>query len=147
MKTSPKYVLQAEASPVLPSGFFEVVKDRKWKESMDSEMLALRKTETWTLVPMKLGMNILMCKWVFHQKLDELGKVECFKARLVASGMQQVNGIEVLETFTPVIKPATMKIILCFAVTWGWELRQYYVSNAFLHEVLKEDVYMATFEL
>lgn len=55
---------------------------------MDSEMLARWKTETWKLVTLEPRMNVLTCKWVFRQKLDELGKIDRFKARLVANGMR-----------------------------------------------------------
>lgn len=87
-------------------------------------------------------MNILSCKWVFQQKFDEAGKVECFKARLVVNGMRQVDGVDVSKTFALVINPASIKLILSFAVTWGWELHQFDVSNPFLHDILQEEVYM-----
>lgn len=74
--------------------------------------------------------------------MNDIGNVEHFKARLVANGMQQVSGIDVTETFAPVIKPTSVKLILNFVVTWGWELRQFDISNVFLHDRLKEEVYM-----
>lgn len=77
-----------------------------------------------------------------RKKLDENGNIDRFKAQLVANGMRQLDGFDVEETFAPVIKPPMVKIILSLVVTWGWKLRQFDVSNAFLHDILKEKVYM-----
>lgn len=109
---------------------------------MDVEISALHNNRTWTLVQPNPSMNVLTYKWVFRQKFDESENVERFKAHLVTNGMCQVNGVDVVETFALVIKPASVKLILIFAITWGWELRQYDVSNTVLHGVLKEEVYM-----
>lgn len=84
---------------------------------MDSEIQELHNNNTWTLVPVDPSMNILTCKWVFQQKMNEAGIVECFKARLVMNGMRWVNGVDVTETFALVIKPASVKLILSFVVT------------------------------
>lgn len=128
--------------PAVPGGYSEATKYPQWKAAMDSEIEALRQTKTWTLVSPKEGMNILMCKWVFKQKMNEAGEVDRFKARSVANSMRQVEGIDVTATFALVVKPVSVILILSFAVTWGWDLKQYNIANAFLHEVLKEDVFM-----
>lgn len=87
IKANPRYALHATTSPRVPGGFSEAVKDAQWKEAMDCEISALRETNTWKLVQPKEGMNILSCKWVFRQKMNETGGVDRFKARLVANGM------------------------------------------------------------
>jgi hypothetical protein len=109
---------------------------------MADEFSALRKTGTWTLVPRPPGVNIVGCKWIFKTKHRPDGTIDKHKARLVARGFTQQHGIDYGDTFSLVVKPATVRLVLSLAVSRGWTLRQIDVSNAFLHGFLAETVYM-----
>ena len=109
---------------------------------MDAEFLALQRNKTWHLVPPKEGRNIIDCKWVYRIKRKADGSIDRHKARLVAKGFKQRYGIDYEDTFSPVVKATTIRLVLSIAVSNGWSLRQLDVHNAFLHGVLEEEVYM-----
>jgi hypothetical protein len=113
-----------------------------WCTAMDEEFQALQKQGTWSLVPMPANKNVVGCKWVYKLKHNSDGTIARYKARLVAKGFHQQYGIDFAETFSPVIKPPTVRLILSLAVSLKWPLRQLDVKNAFLHGTLKEEVYM-----
>ncbi|KAM3262177.1 hypothetical protein ACQJBY_052712 [Aegilops geniculata] len=106
---------------------------------MEQEYHALLKNDTWRLVPPKAGVNIIDSKWVFKVKKHADGSIEKYKARLVARGFKQRLGLDYEDTFSPVVKPTTIQLLLSLAITRGWSLRQLDVQNAFLHGVLEEE--------
>jgi hypothetical protein len=90
---------------------------------MDHEFLALQRNKSWHLVPPQKGRNIIQCKWVYKIKRKQDGSLDKYKACLVAKGFRQRYGIEYEDTFSPVVKAATIRIILYIAVSMGWSLR------------------------
>ncbi|KAD6453153.1 hypothetical protein E3N88_07858 [Mikania micrantha] len=114
----------------------------QWRQAMSEEFKALITNGTWTLVPPVPDANIVDCKWVYKIKRDQNGLITRYKARLVAKGFNQQAGLDYHETFSPVVKPTTIRVVLSMAVTHGWPLRQLDVQNAFLNGDLQETVYL-----
>lgn len=125
-----------------PASLQQALEDPKWRGAMDEEYDALMHNETWHLVPRKGISNVVDCKWVYKVKKNADGTVERHKARLVAKGSRQRYGIDYEDTFSPVVKAATIRLVLAIAVSRNWCLRQLDVKNAFLHGKLEEEVYM-----
>ena len=110
---------------------------------MNSEFDALLQNNTWCLVPVSTAKNLVGCKWVFRIKRKADDSVDRYKARLVAKGFHQQAGINYSETYSPVTKPTTIRLVLSIAISSGWSFRQIDNQNAFLHGNLSEEVYMS----
>ena len=109
---------------------------------MFEEMKALKKNETWEICSLPKGVVPVGCKWVFIVNHKSDGTLERFKARLVAKGYPQTYEINYLETFAPVAKVNTVRVLLSLAARNDWSLHQMDVKNAFLNGELNEEVYM-----
>jgi hypothetical protein len=127
---------------VEPTSYTIASKHPAWRDAMNLEFDALLRNGTWTLVPPTSDMNIVGCKWVFRLKRKADGSIDHHKARLVAKGFHQQPGVNFEETFNPVVKPTTIRLVLSLATSAGWTIRQIDVQNAFLHGWLSEDVFM-----
>ena len=110
---------------------------------MLEELQALAKNDTWDLVPLPPGKHLVGSRWVYVVKQQSDGSLEWHKARVVAKGFTQKYDIDYQETFAPVAKMKTIRILLALAAHRGWSLQQYDVKNAFLHRDLTEEIYMA----
>jgi histone deacetylase 1/2 len=125
-----------------PNNLSDALSTAHWKTAMNDEYSALMKNNTWQLVPPHSGINVIDSKWVFKVKKNSDGSIERYKARLVAKGFRQRYGQDYEDTFSPVVKPATIRLLLSIAVSRGWHLRQLDIQNAFLNGVLEEEVFM-----
>ncbi|KAI3526642.1 hypothetical protein L1887_05902 [Cichorium endivia] len=124
-----------------PTTYNQALKDPNWRHAMDQEFNALLQNGTWELVP-KASHNPIGCKWIFRIKRNPDGSISKYKARLVAKGFLQQYGKDYFDTFSPVTKPVTIRVILSIALSKNWPLRQLDVNNAFLHGTLHEEVFM-----
>jgi hypothetical protein len=104
-----------------------------WQKAMQEEYDVLINNGTWQLVPPVSGRSPVDCKWIFKVKQHVDGFVERYKARLVAKGFRQRYGLDYAKTFSPVIKPTTVRLLLSIAVSRGWSIRQADVKNTFLN--------------
>jgi len=122
--------------------YSEAIKLKEWCDAIGEELKAMEQTGTWLVCPLPSGKKAIGCKYVFKIKHNADGSIERYKARLVAKGYTQEEGINFVDTFSPVAKMAIVKILLAFAAKLNWHLNQLDVSNAFLNGELDEEIYM-----
>ncbi|KAL4291591.1 hypothetical protein GQ457_14G021780 [Hibiscus cannabinus] len=125
-----------------PSFFHQAVQSPEWRLAMDDELRAMETLKTWSVVPLPAGKKDIACKWVYRIKHKPDGSVDRYKARLVAKGFTQIEGIDYVDTFSPMAKMTSFKMLLALAAIHGWHLLQLDVNNAFLNGLLNEEVYM-----
>jgi hypothetical protein len=108
---------------------------------MEEEYAALLANHTWDLVPRPPGTNVATGKWLFRHKLTSNGSLDRYKARWVLWGFTQRPGVDYNETFSPVVKFTTIRVVLSLALSQNWVTHQLDDKNAFLHGTLTETVY------
>ena len=126
----------------IPSCYSEAAKHDCWRKAMEEELQALVDNHTWDIVHCPANVKAIGCKWVYSIKLHSNGTLDRYKARLVALGNKQEYGINYEETFAPVAKMTTVRMIISIAASQGWPLHQMDVKNAFLYDDLKEEIYI-----
>lgn len=132
----------ASLSPV-PRSYRAALADPNWRAAMQEEFAALQANDTWDLIPRPSRANVVIVKWVFKHKFKADGSLERYKARWVLRGFTQRPGVDLAETFSLVVKPATVWTVLSLALSRHWPIHQLDVKNAFLHCTLSEMVYCA----
>jgi Reverse transcriptase (RNA-dependent DNA polymerase)/Integrase core domain len=125
-----------------PTSYEIAKREQKWCKAMEEELNALEKNETWEICQLPKNKKPVGCKWVYKIKYKSDGTLERYKARLVAKGYTQTQGIDYHETFAPVAKMNTVRILFSIATNKNWNLQQMDVKNAFLQGTLEEEVYM-----
>lgn len=145
-KPNPKYALLlstlSATIPREPRNIRSALGHPGWKAAMEEELAALHQNHTWTLVPRTPDLHVIGSKWMFKSKLKPDGSLDRLKARLVAKGYHQIDGLDYTETFSPVIKPRTIRIVLTVTLVRHWPIRQLDKKNAFLNGFLSEHLYM-----
>ncbi|KAG8988148.1 hypothetical protein FRB90_002943, partial [Tulasnella sp. 427] len=139
------FVAEEKAGFMIPKTYKEAMASeqrRFWQEAMDKEMEAIEEHRTWELVERPKDANVVRSRWVYDLKLDEKGNVERFKARLVAKGYTQIYGIDYFETYAPVAKIPSLRMLTAIAAEFGWPIHSLDISNAYLYGKLEEKVYM-----
>jgi len=103
---------------------------------------AFLKNHTWTLATLSSSATMIGCKWVFKNKFNTDKSFQRHKVRLVAKGVIQTKCFDCYETFSPLVKSTTIRVILTFFVLSRWPIRQIDIDNVFLKGDLEEKIYM-----
>ncbi|GJV55240.1 putative ribonuclease H-like domain-containing protein [Tanacetum coccineum] len=124
-----------------PKTISQALQDESWIEAMQEELLQFKIQKVWVLVDFPYGKKVISTKWVFRNKRDERSIVVKNKARLVAQGFRQEEGIDYDEVFAPVARIEAIRLFLAFASYMGFTVYQMDVKSAFLYDTIEEEVY------
>jgi len=113
-----------------------------WKEAVRSEMDSIMTNETWEITERPVGCKPIGCKWIFKKKMRPDGTIEKYKARLVAKGFTQKEGEDYFDTYSPVARLTTIRVLIALAASYGLHIHQMDVKTAFLNGELEEEIYM-----
>ena len=125
-----------------PKNVNKALIDEFWIETMQEELNQFKRSEVWDLGPRPDGINIIGTKWIYKNKLDENGTITRNNTRLVAQGYTQVEGLDFDETFAPVARLESIRLLLGEACILKFKLFQMDVESAFLNGYLQEEVYV-----
>ncbi|GJW68673.1 putative ribonuclease H-like domain-containing protein [Tanacetum coccineum] len=125
-----------------PKTISQALEDESWVEAMQEELLQFKLQKVWILVDLPFGKKAIGTKWVFRNKRDERSIVVKNKARLVAQGFRQEEGIDYDEVFAPVARIEAIRLFLAFASFMGFPVYQMDVKSAFLYGTIEEEVYV-----
>jgi histone deacetylase 1/2 len=124
--SQPRQIFNLSAIPVdiskLPKTYRGALSDPNWKLAMEEEYGALIASQTWDLVPPPPHANIVSGKWLYRHKHNADGSLARYKARWVVRGLSQQHGLDCDETFSPVVKPTTMRTVLSLVVSSDWPI-------------------------
>jgi hypothetical protein len=134
-------VFSATTPSPVPKTYRSALADPNWHHAMQEEYDALLFNNTWDLVPRPPGTNIVIDKWIFHHKFRVDGSLDIYEACWVLCGFTQRLGVDYDETFSLVVKPATVHAVLSLALSQHWPVHQLDVKNAFLHGTLTKTAY------
>lgn len=113
-----------------PQKHSDALLDKLCRDAMGDEIGSQERTFTWSVCPLPSSKTLIGCKWIFKVKYNPDGIVERFKARLVAQGYTQEEGVDYKETFSPVVKLSTVRILIDLATKMNWSLTQLDISDA-----------------
>jgi hypothetical protein len=125
-----------------PTCFEEAIQKKEWADAMTEEYQSIIKNDVWEIVPRPKSKDVVSSKWLFKMKHVADGSIEKYKARFVARGFSQKEGIDYEETFALVAKYTSIRTIIALAAKMKWKLHQMDVKTAFLNGVIEEEVYI-----
>ncbi|KAL0290196.1 UNVERIFIED_CONTAM: Retrovirus-related Pol polyprotein from transposon TNT 1-94 [Sesamum calycinum] len=126
-----------EDDPVTFKDAMASLEAKQWKEAVKSEMDSIVSNGTWVLVDLPPGCTTIGCKWIFKKKLKPDGSIDKFKARLVAKGFKQKEGIDYFDTYSPVARLTTIRVLIALASVYNLSIHQMDVKTAFLYGELE----------
>jgi hypothetical protein len=125
-----------------PSSFQKAVQDPTRVDAMVEEYDSIVKNSAWEIVPRLFDKSVVGLRWIYKIKNAADGSVEKYKARFVAHGFSQIEGIDYDETFAPVTRYSSIRSIPVLSTQMGWRIHQMDVKAAFLNEIIEEEVYI-----
>ena len=127
---------------VEPHCYEEASQYEEWNVAMEEELKMIEKNQTWELTKRPFQKKVIGVKWIYRTKMNPDGTINKHKARLVAKGYSQEAGVDYSETFAPVARHDTIRILLALSAQKGWKIFQLDVKSAFLNGYLEEEVYI-----
>lgn len=140
-----KRPFSAKVAYTEPKSFDEAVEAedaKNWREAIRAELEAHKTNKTWEIVPRSRDMNEISAKWIFKVKHDSRGNIERYKARLVARGFTQVEGVDYNEIFAPVVRMDSVRLLISLCVQFDLKYRQFDIATAFLNGKIEEELYL-----
>ncbi|KAK4857146.1 hypothetical protein QYF36_025054 [Acer negundo] len=129
-------------SQIEPKKVDEALNDEFWVLAMQEELNQFERNEVWTLVPKPKSTNMIGTKWIYRNKSNEDGNIVRNKARLVAQGYSQIEGINFEETFAPVARLKSIRLLLSISCVHKFKLHQMDVKSAFLNGFLQQEMFV-----
>lgn len=120
----------------------QALKDPEWKRAMEKELQSFENNNAWEIVDKPHDQKLLETKWVFKTKINPSDHHQINKARLVIKGCAQRYGIDYLETFSPVVRHSTLRLLFALSVHFNLNCYHFDAMNAFLHGELNEQIYV-----
>ena len=125
-----------------PTSYEEVAHKKEWVEAMTEEYMSIMKNDVWDIVTKPKNTSVVSSKWIYKIKHAVDGSIEKYKARFLARGFYQKEGIDYEETFSPVARYTSMRTIMAVASMMQWNLHQMDVKTTFLNGLIEEEVYI-----
>nr|PNR28833.1 hypothetical protein PHYPA_027525 [Physcomitrium patens] len=141
----PHALISVKEVPLEPTTYVQAINSLEafqWKIAIAEELNSHAVNSTWTFTHLPPHRKAITCRWIFKIKLKNSGAVDRFKARLVARGFNQIQGLDYHETFSPVVRIQSIRLILALAVQLDLHVHQMDVKTAFLNGSLQEEIYM-----
>nr|GEV97328.1 zinc finger, CCHC-type [Tanacetum cinerariifolium] len=137
-------VVRSDRGENKPTSYREAVtssEGQQWKEAIKSEIDSILQNHTWELIDLSPGCKTLGYKWILKKKMKANGTIDKYKARLIIKGFRQ-EGLDYFDTYSPITRIASIRMILAIAALRNLEVHQMYVNTAFLNSDLEEEIYM-----
>lgn len=139
-KSKPKvFMVHTEYKPTSTK---QALTNPEWEKAMRNEFNELQANKTRALTTLPPDRKVVGCIWVFKIKENADGSIQKHKVRLVAKGFHQEQGFDYIETFSIMVKPTTIRVILTIDITYKSHIQQIYVNNSFLNGNLHDEVYI-----
>lgn len=142
LSTSHRNLFPTVSSNYETQYYHQAIPFQHWKDATKEELLAMETNRTWTVVPLPPNKHTIGCKWIYKIKYKSDGSIERYKARLVSKGYTQQEGIDFHETFSPVAKMVTVKVLLALAFSQKWHLAQLDKMPSYMANYLKKFIWI-----